>query len=365
MNDQLEVQLSTLREAGEQLLHSALQISDSVASIRAVLRELTALGYEGLPGASSIELTLRTDIDHNLENLRHLKNQLDQTTNAVENAMIAHFPPLGALLNPSPLTLSLRNRRSVQGSVPTPVAFDPNHYVSSVNRGLYQEWASNRDALASQQWHLQTLTATRAELVTDFRALRNRLSNGTGAYGTQASEISHLQAQIHQLDADIVQTRDEIERLQGQSETLAARLERVAPAAGANLGEIRQLEMGESSDALKQYTEGCVNYIIHRIHIPPALARDAHLWNDLAAENPQYGITQGQTPLPGSVLMMEREHSYGDDLYGHVMYVERVDGANVWITDNTHPDPVLLSDLTTETSGANITYLYLPWHTAG
>ena len=47
------------------------------------------------------------------------------------------------------------------------------------------------------------------------------------------------------------------------------------------------------------------------------------------------------------------------------MYVERVDMDGVWITDNLHSAPVKLADLTSEISGANISYLYLPWHTHG
>jgi hypothetical protein len=47
------------------------------------------------------------------------------------------------------------------------------------------------------------------------------------------------------------------------------------------------------------------------------------------------------------------------------MYVERVDNGAVWITDNTHRSPILLTDLTAEVSGQNIHYLYFPWWTQG
>jgi len=359
VNDQLEVQLTSLRAAGEQMLQATLRIGDSVAAMRAVFGELTALGYEALPGATTDHITIQPQIEHSLDSLQHLKNQLVQTVSAVEGAMVAHFPPLGALLNPSPLTLALRRGRTVPDVVVLTPTFDPNRYVSSANRALYQQWAQNRDALTGQQAQLQILTATRADLTADLRALRNRTED------RQTPEIAHMQAQIQRIDADIAHAHADIERLQGQNEMLTTRLERVAPGTGANLGEIRALETGESADALKQYTEGCVNYVVRRIHIPAVLAHDAHLWNEIAAQNPQYGITQGQTPLPGAVLVMEREHSYADDLYGHVMVVERLDGAEVWVTDNLHAEPIKLSDVTTETSGANISYLYLPWHTTG
>ncbi len=365
MSDQLEVQLSTLRAARDQLLASTLHIGDSVAALRAILRELAALGYEGIAGAPPLPHALTARCDHDLDTLNHLKNQLDQTVYAVENAAVAHFPPLGALLNPSPLTLALRSERAAPVLAPVATTFTPDRYVSRTNQGLYQAFASRRDELASQQARLLSLTTTRADLDADLRALRNRISAEPGTVSVNTAEAARLETHIRQLDADITRTHGDIGRLQGDVDTLGARLERVAPGAGANLAEIRQLEVGQSADAVQQNTEGCVNYIVQRVHIPALLARDAHLWNDIAAEHPQLGITQSHTPLPGSVLVMEREHSYADDLYGHVMYVERVDGATVWVTDNLHPTPVPLSDLTTETSGANLTYLYLPWHTAG
>ena len=81
----------------------------------------------------------------------------------------------------------------------------------------------------------------------------------------------------------------------------------------------------------------------------------------------QYGVSSGNVPLVGSVLVMEKTHSYADHVYGHLMLVNRVDSDGaVWVTDNNHPSAaVKLSDLTSETSGANISYLYLPWFTQG
>lgn len=363
MSDQLEIQLSTLRAARDQMFASTLRLGDSVAAVRVVLRELAALGYDGLSGLAPLPLALNPLMDRDLEQLQALKQQLDETVYAVENAAVAHFPPLGALLNPSPLTLALRTAKPVPVSAPVALAITPDRYVSSANLGLYQVLVSRRDELAHQQAQLHSLTVTRAELDADLRALRNR--NATAAISGPTPETARLEGQLQQVDADLARTHGEINRLQGEVNNLNARLERVTPGAGANLAEIRQLETGTSADAVLQNTQGCVNYIAQRVPIPAILARDAHLWNDIAAEHPQLGITQGQTPLAGSILVMEREHSYADDLYGHVIYVERVDGDTVWVTDNTHPTPVPLTELTTETSGAHMTYLYLPWHTAG
>jgi hypothetical protein len=60
---------------------------------------------------------------------------------------------------------------------------------------------------------------------------------------------------------------------------------------------------------------------------------------------------------------MERDHPYADDIFGHLMYVEKVEGNLIWVTDNNHATPVLLSELTDELTGDNINYLYFPWRT--
>lgn len=364
MSDQLEARLSTLREAGDQIHYSTLQIGDSVSVISAVRHELTALGYDNPANGSSTQLFYaETQLSHCLDNLHLLKNQLQQTVDAIEGASVAHFPPLGRLWRP------VQNRANPIAPVPaaalTTVAFDPGRYVSTVNQPLYDSWRQERDALVSQQAHLVELRSSRIHLVDDLRALSNRLASTPGTSMTAGGEVARLQGQIGQIDDQIKATQGEVARLQGNVDTLTTRLERVAPGEGANLFEINHWEHSESSAGLKMYTEGCVNYIVHRIPIPAALGVDAHLWNDIAAQNPQYGIRAGDVPLVGSVLVMERGHSYADDLYGHVMYVERVEGGEVWITDNLHAEPIPLSDLTAETSGANLTYLILPWHTQG
>jgi hypothetical protein len=88
------------------------------------------------------------------------------------------------------------------------------------------------------------------------------------------------------------------------------------------------------------------------------------LWDQAAVQLPQYGITSGDIPLTGSVMVLEPTHSYADDVFGHILYVEKVDHGIVWVTDNLHPDsPVQLTAIMDEISGPNVTYLYFPWHT--
>lgn len=365
MSDQLEIRLSSLRDAAAQIQDSTLRLADSLASVRSVLHELAAIGYENPTAAAGAAQPLYAEaqLERCVDNLNTLGNQLRSVADAVEGASVAHFPPLGALWKPA-TTRSVTTVPLVAAALPV-AAFNPSRYVSAVNRPLYDEWRQDRDALSGQEAHLQALLASRAGLVNDLRALRNRLSSTPGGDAAHDLEVIRLKGQIDQIDNEVAATRQDIDRLQGQVNTLTRRLERVAPGAGANLAELHLLEQGESSAGLKAYTEDCVNYIVQRVHVPSALGHDAYLWNDIAAANPQYGIRASQTPLVGSILVMEREHSYANDVHGHLMYVERVENGQVWITDNTHPNPIRLSDLTTETSGQYLTYLMLPWHTSG
>ena len=154
--------------------------------------------------------------------------------------------------------------------------------------------------------------------------------------------------------------------------SLEKRLELVSPPPGADLEAIKALEGGETSQWIKDATHNednsvnCVNYVVNRMAIPPELPLNAHQWDEQAEKfGAKYGIQIGDQPLAGSVIVMEREHSYANDIYGHVMYVERVDPDGVvWVTDNTYSDkPVRLDHLTTELSGPYIHYLYFPWET--
>ena len=97
--------------------------------------------------------------------------------------------------------------------------------------------------------------------------------------------------------------------------------------------------------------------------IPPGIPGNAMTWIDNAAAHPEYGITVGTQPLAGSVIVMQPEHSFANDIFGHVMYVERVENGAIWVTDNNNHTPVLLSSLTDELTGPNIQYMYFPWQT--
>lgn len=163
----------------------------------------------------------------------------------------------------------------------------------------------------------------------------------------------------------------EVTELEGQIKALEQRLERVTPNKGADIERIRAMEGSTTSQAVLDATRpadqsvGCVHHICERMPIPSEIAANAHMWDDRALSYPQYGIKVGDVPLAGSVLVMEALHPYAHDVYGHVMYVEKVENGVIWVTDNMHPEPIPLTDLTTEASGPNIKFLYLPWHTRG
>jgi hypothetical protein len=62
---------------------------------------------------------------------------------------------------------------------------------------------------------------------------------------------------------------------------------------------------------------------------------------------------------------MQPEHSFANDQFGHVMYVERVENGMIWVTDNNNHTPRLLNDMTDELTGPYIQYMYFPWQTHG
>ena len=144
----------------------------------------------------------------------------------------------------------------------------------------------------------------------------------------------------------------------------------VTPGPGADMDLIRSLEGSRTNEAILRATHqadnsvNCVNWVCSRVPIPPGLPTNAKDWVQNAINHPELGITIGDHPLAGSVIVMQPEHGFADDRFGHVMVVERVDAdGTVWVTDNFNHEPVLLSRLTNEVSGPNIQYLYLPWNT--
>jgi hypothetical protein len=252
-------------------------------------------------------------------------------------------------------------RPATAESVPPPKLTD---YISTQNRPLHALMLQKHDTLTLAKQDLATLQTTRTAKLEELAATQNRIiSYDRSIEVDKAPRIIAIKDEIAALETRITDTQIHIQTLETDIATLQTRLERVAPGAGADLDLIARMENSETLAIIKDNTQDCVKYIVTRMAIPPGLPTDAHLWNENALRLTEYGITVGDMPLEGSVLVMETSHSYADDVYGHVMYVEKIADGNIYITDNLHPTPVSLASLTDEINGANITYLYFPWQT--
>jgi surface antigen len=383
-----EVRLDSLRTAAGDIQQASHTISDALEAVQA---EVTALYAQGLPvggvGAFSVDYAANAGLM--LEwpfKLARFATNLEQAADDIQQAVSQSARPIAPLVLPFipesiPLALwghefayqSKARPGSAQIEVSTTAVVEAaplplGAYVSAINQPLYDELQQTQHDLESNQLLVSVLTQTRESKIQDLTALKNNLLSFDPKTDVQHTpRVQALEAEIQGYDQQIATAQQNIKQQQTTIATLTARLDRVKPGAGADVSLIQQLEGSQTNQWVKANTEDCVNYIATRVPIPDGLARDAYLWNDQAAKLTQYGITSGNVPLVGSVLVMEKAHSYADHLHGHVMLVQRVDAdGSVWITDNTHQSvAVKLNDLTKETSGANVSYLYLPWFTQG
>ncbi|MFN8528491.1 MAG: CHAP domain-containing protein [Anaerolineae bacterium] len=241
--------------------------------------------------------------------------------------------------------------------------YQPNQvtdYLSAFNQARYQQMQFDQQVLPSRMAALAHLADQRDTAALTVRMLSEHSVTDASLnveLARQTEHLSDLNTQHDHLAGEITRLRQEID-------TINARLQLITPEAGANLSLIRTMEGHQSPDWLQNNTFDCVRYIVSRVNVPPDIARDAYLWDDQAAQLDQYGIRTGTVPLPGSILVMERDHPYADPRFGHVMLVDHVDpDGSIWITDNLHPNtPVLLQTLTDQIL-LKVKYLYLPWFT--
>lgn len=237
-------------------------------------------------------------------------------------------------------------------------------YYNAANQHLADQVAAGQTEIAAHRARVTDLEGQRTQL----QGQVDQMLQATGGQATP--RIRGMQQQLADLDALINGEHTSIDQIQQQMDALQARLDMVTPGPGANMDLIRSLEGSRTSEAILRATHqadnsvNCVNWVCSQVPIPPGLPTNARDWVQNAMNHPEYGIKVGDVPLTGSVIVMQPEHSFADDRFGHVMVVERVDpdGA-VWVTDNFNHEPVLLSRLTHEVSGPNISYLYLPWNT--
>ncbi len=255
---------------------------------------------------------------------------------------------------------------------PEPVGPPPplEAYANRSNQELLTQMQQQQAELETTQTNIDRLNTRRGELQTELDDLLARMNSAGGV--TPNARIRGLQEQIAGIDAEIAGAEGHIDDLQTSIQDLQTRLERVSPNAGADLDLIASLEDSQTSQAILNATRqadnsvNCVNWVCSRMPIPPGIPNNAYLWPENALAHPEYGIRMGDVPLAGSVMVMQPEHPFADDRFGHVLFVERVDASgNVWVTDNFNHEPVLLSSLTDVTSGPTVTYMYFPWETQG
>jgi hypothetical protein len=368
---EISVHLESMRDSAEKIRRSASNMHASASAVRAMYVTLPVDVQNAV--ITEVGFTPNLDSMHWLDMLIEFSRKLERAAIEIENAALAE-PEID--IEPKPpaytgMTLGDMLPRILGNSdedifkpVPIVETFALGDYVAAFNRPVYDQMVTSKANLHNQMEQLEHLYSLREEKVSDLQALQNRMvAAGTTNYQS-IPLYQTMQSDINRIDQDIRTTENNIQAIRTYIGDLQDRLSRVTPGDGANLDLIRELENGVTQEGIRQNTYGCVNYIVNKMAIPPGIPNDAYQWNDNAARLAEYGIRTGDIPLPGSVIVFEREHSWADSVHGHLMYVERVENAEVWITDNYNPDePVRLSDITTEISGENVTYLYFPWHT--
>lgn len=371
---EVALRLAELREAAELMRRAGRRIDVSLHDIQLVFDHALASGFDD-PVMTKLALQYgqgRFVMDKWVAQLAVFSSNLIAAADDLERAMMTDIPGTGQPYTSSGASGRFLSVLPFPGDASAPVVSEPSTrsdssewFVAGVNRPVYDELVRHRDSLKAAQGHLEELTQQRQEILGDLTALKNRLLSFDREIDlAKMSRVRVMEANIARLDQEILVAKAQVTDLQTGVADLVARLERVQPGNGANLRLIAALENAETAQLVRERTEDCVNHIVNRMPIPSVLSRHAYLWDQMASQYPQYGITSGDIPLAGAVIVMEKAHSYADDVFGHLLYVERVDHGVVWVTDNLHPDnPVRLTDLTEELTGPNIQYLYFPWHT--
>ncbi len=383
----IEVRLDSLRTAAADMQQASRAITEALEVVQAEVAALYALGLPAggvgdfsMSYAASAGLMqewpfklvrFATNLEQTADDIQQAVNQPARTIAPLVLPFIPESVPLAlwghgfeyqSKAQPAPMITDVNT--SVVSAAPLPLG----SYVSVINQPLFDELQREQRDLGNNQLLVSILTQTRETRIQDLTALKNNLLSYDPHTDLQHTpRVQALEAEIQGYDQQIATTQQTIQQQQTSIAALTARLDRVKPGAGADINVIEGLEQGQTNQWVKANTQDCVNYIATRVPIPDGLARDAYLWNEQAAKMTQYGVTSGNVPLVGSVLVMEKAHPYADPIYGHLMLVQQVDADGaVWVTDNNHSSvAVKLSDLTGETSGANLSYLYLPWFTQG
>jgi len=365
MSQEVQARLSDLEQAAAALRSAALRLEDSQASARAILEEALALGFPPTP-SSALLLSSPAPRLHRLA---------DALLRASEALGVALTPPdLGRRLRAvraqierqTPIRPQALRWLDAQAAQANPLPPPLTAYLSRRNAPLYTALLDKRQQAQTLEAEIEGLREARQQAQTEYDSLRNRLlSYDPQRDLSREARLEALAEAVQGWDERLSQAEGQLRLVQADASTLELRLEVVRPQVGADLDIIRSLEDGQTSPWVVANTQDCVRYIAQKVPIPDNLARDAHLWDEQVLANPQWGMGFSERPLAGAVLVMEKDHPYADDAYGHLMYVEQVDAdGTVWVTDNDHPQqPIRLSDISPD--GQFLHYLVLPWHTYG
>ncbi|MCU0512304.1 MAG: hypothetical protein MUE40_07015 [Anaerolineae bacterium] len=398
----LEARLYQMRQAAAALRAAGDRVDTQVQAVHQLVDELLAAGIESpaaleFAGRYRGQKTIMDDWGAVLRQFaQHLEAAADEVEQAAGGALTATDPRSSTL--PPDVLFPLLATAGVSGGVvsgsltarywrrkpapraaasdaapsrPAAARIDPaapayTGYLAQQNHALYDDFVRGQTALRAAHSQLDELLALRQQRLEELAALHNRLASVQPAADVDSiPRVSAMKAEITALEQEVQRQAGTVRGLELDLSRLHERLERVSPAPGADLALVAGMEGAQTLQGIRENTYDCVHYIVNRMAIPPGLPTDAHHWVANVARMPEYGIRTGAQPLEGAVLVMAREHSYADDVYGHLMYVERVGADGVWVTDNHHAAPVRLADLTAETTGPHLTYLYFPWQTRG
>lgn len=368
---EVSVRLSELRNASENLKQSAYRLQMAVDNVIPIIDQSL---MDALPASESALLyqshkaniaALPSKITQFATNLEQAANDIDAAVDSQSRTVVHFYAPKRVIWGNSLNVSALLGTGTGGNIVSSTNKMTLDDYISPRNQPLYDELKIKQSHLKDKSSAMALLMNQRNLVSEDLTALKNRmLSFDASASVDNHPRVMAFQTQLDNWDMQIETAQVDIDGLQADVNHLTERLDRVSPAGGAELDAILPLEGAENPQWMKDSTFGCVNHVVEKMPLPNGVPRDALLWDNAALELPQYGISLGDTPLEGSVLQMDPLHSYADDQYGHVLYVERVDGGDVWVTDHLNPgEPIKLSDLTNEVSGDNMRYLYFPWNT--
>lgn len=211
--------------------------------------------------------------------------------------------------------------------------------IKELQRKLEENKKSVEKALADQQAQRAQLAAKQAEqakLVTDTK-------NDQATYASLASQRNSEVAKLREEQAAANR------RASGNVNIPAG-----VPGGGGYPGAWANAPINAYVDPWGLYTRQCVSYVAWKIHstgryVPHFMgAGNANQWPSTAA---RHGISSGSTPRVGSAAVMM------SGTYGHVMYVESVNGdGNITVSDYNFAWDGLYRHYTRSASG--LTYVY-------